>query len=159
MILLFQLYLIAIQAEISLRQTVILTAEYNPALVVDRSSVGMVRLRNVGRAPAYNVFVGLRGPVEVKATSSTALNKDDVMDLFVMDDVNLPHEVEITVLYNTSLGETKEVHFVKMQGGRDFYLVSGVERAGFFLNQLESLRVAYTAVKYERRQRKLGKGA
>jgi hypothetical protein len=61
MILLFQLYLIAIQTEISLRQTTILRAEYNPTLVVDKFSVStardrpgeeMVNLRNVGRAPA-----------------------------------------------------------------------------------------------------------
>lgn len=168
MILLFQLYLIAIQTEISLRQTTILTAEYNPALVVGKCSVStarhcpreeMVTLRNVGRAPAYNVFVGVRGAVVQKSTSSAMLNKDDVIDLFVIDNDNLPHEVEITVLYSTSLGGMKETHFVKMSGQRDFYLISGVERAGFFLDQLERLRLAYTAVKYERRQRKLAKAA
>ena len=166
MILLFQLYLIAIQTEISLRQTTILTAEYNPALVVGKCSVStarhrpgeeMVSLRNVGGAPAYNVFVGVRGPVETKPTSSTMLNKDDVIDLFVTDNDNLPHEVEITALYNTSLGEMKETHFVKMSGQRDFYLISGVEKTGFFLDQLERLRLAYLLAKYERRQRKLAK--
>lgn len=164
MILLFQLYLIAIQAEISLRQTVILTAEYNPVFVVEKSPIStarerpgeeMVSLRNVGGAPAYNVFVGVRGAVVQKSTSSATLNKDAAIDLFVMDNESLPLEIEITVLYNTSLGESKEAHFVKMSGGRDFYLVSGIERAGFFLNQLERLRLAYTAVKYERRRRKL----
>jgi Ni,Fe-hydrogenase I cytochrome b subunit len=39
MILLFQLYLIAIQTEISLRQTTILTAEYDPVFVLERSPI------------------------------------------------------------------------------------------------------------------------
>lgn len=168
MILLFQLYLIAIQTEISLRQTTILTAQYNPALVVGKISVSTARerpgeedvsLRNVGEAPAYNVFVGVRGPVEAKPVSSTMLGKDAEMGLFIMDDGNLPHEIEISVLYSTSLGETKEAHFVKLPGQRDFYLVSGVEKAGFFLDQLERLRLAYVLAKYERRRRKLAKGA
>ena len=168
MILLFQLYLIAIQTEISLKQTTILTAQYNPALVVGKISVSTARerpgeedvsLRNVGEAPAYNVFVGVRGPVEAKPASSTMLDKDAEIGLFIMDDGNLPHEIEISVLYSTSLGEMKEAHFVKMPGQRDFYLVSGVEKAGFFLDQLERLRLAYVLAKYERRRRKLAKGA
>jgi hypothetical protein len=168
MILLFQLYLIAIQTEISLRQTTILTAEYNPALVVSKCPVSTARqrsgeetvsLRNAGEAPAYNVFVGVRGPVEAKDTSSAVLNKDDEMGLFIQDEGNLPHEVEISVLYSTSLGEMKEAHFVKMPGQRGFYLISGVEKAGFFLDQLERLRLAYVLAKYERRRRKLGKSA
>ena len=167
MILLFQLYLIAIQTEISLKQTTILTAQFNPALVVGKRSVSTARerpgeeevsLRNIGEAPAYNVFVGVRGPVEAKPASSTILDKDAEMGLFIMDDANLPHEIEITVLYSTSLAEMKEGHFVKMPGQGDFYLVSGVEKAGFFLDQLERLRIAYVLAKYERRRRKLAKG-
>jgi hypothetical protein len=86
------------------------------------------------------------------------LNKGDVTNLFVMDDDSLPHEVEITVLYNTALGETKEAHFVKVAGNRDFWLVSSIEKAGFFLDQLERLRLAYVLTKYERRRRKLAEG-
>jgi hypothetical protein len=44
--------------------------------------------------------------------------------------------VEITALYSTLLGEMKETHFVKMSGQRDFYLISGVEKTGFFPDQI-----------------------
>jgi len=53
----------------------------------------------------------------------------------------------------------KETHFVKMSGQRDFYLISGVEKTGFFLDQLERLRLAYLLAKYERRRRKMAKPA
>jgi hypothetical protein len=119
----------------------------------------MVTLRNGGRAPAYNVFVGARGAVVSKPTSWATLNKDAAIDLFVMDDESLLREIEITVLYNTALGETKEAHFAKVVGNRDFWLVSSVQKAGFFLDQLERLRLAYVLTKYERRQRKLAEGA
>jgi len=175
LILLFQLYVIVIQAEISLRQSALFSAQYEPVLKVDTgySSVAtakfvspadvLVSLKNVGQTPAFNIMVGLvdreKGEILEKSAwlerSTPSLSPNESIPVFSMlgKDYN-ERSIDMNVIYVNVLGDHGEVTFTKFPKSDNFFMIRPRTSIGILLPLLENIRLVWRLLIWERRIRK-----
>lgn len=174
LILLFQLYVIVIQVEITLRQNALFYAQYEPTLKVNVSSSAAtvmdaipehttVSLKNIGEKPAFDVMVGLMDRETGKAIEESARLKADVPSLGLgesMDVLFMPNkdyhdrDIDMNILYTNVLGDHGEISFVKLPRHDNFFMIRPTARIGFLLPSLENIRLIWKLLTWERRMRK-----
>ena len=174
LILLFQLYVIVIQVEITLRQNALFYAQYEPTLKVSVSSSAAtpmdatpkyttVSLKNIGEKPAFDVMIGLLDRKTGKAIEESARVKADVPSLSQgesMDVLFMPNEeyhdrdIDMNILYTNVLGDHGEVSFIKMPGHDNFFMIRPSATIGILLPSLENIRLVWKLLAWERRTRK-----
>jgi len=174
LILLFQLYVIVIQVEITLRQNALFYAQYEPTLKVNVSSSAAtpmdaipkhttVSLKNIGEKPAFDVMIALLDRKTGKAIEESARVKADVPSLSQgesMDVLFMPNEeyrdrdIDMNILYTNVLGDHGEVSFVKMSRHDNFFMIRPSARIGVLLPSLESIRLVWKLLAWEWRTRK-----
>ena len=168
LILLLQLYVIIIQAEITLRQSSLSSAQYEPVFLVltdkKEPESRVTKIRNVGQ-PAYNIMVTLfdrrtgnpLGKHELLLEGLRSLSSQEEIATMRMslNDYVLT-EIELFIVYFNVLGETKEVSFWKPIGDDEFFMRMGEfgAREGFLLRSLENLVLLYKFWRHMRHRKK-----
>jgi hypothetical protein len=169
LILLLQLYVIIIQAEITLRQNALATFQYDPTLVgvVERPSreQRIMVIRNAGKQPALNVYVSLvdtktGGPMagsDVQVEQFRNLEPNETIPVLNMPTQEYSERpIQLRVSYWNILGEWKETTLLKQIGDGQFLSIGGIKPDnGVFLRSLENLSLIYTVAKLGRHTSKI----
>jgi len=175
LILLFQLYVIAIQVEITLRQNALFYAQYEPALKVNVSSSSAsqwdatpkytsISLKNISDKPAFSVMIGLVDRGTGKAIEESArldrgipsLGPGDSMDVLQMPSKDYyDKDIDMNILYTNVLGDMSEVTFTKSPKSDNFFLIRPMPRIGILLPSLEKMGLIWRFLTWEKRARKI----
>ena len=159
-VLLLQLYVIIIQAEITMRQIDLSSAGYEPELhLVEHKPPGVdtswvVKLENKGEHPALNIFAAAlyddtKEPIPAPFFTEVShrLLKDEVSNfLSLPNDAYVKRPIRVTVLYVNRVGEDKERVFWKPERDTIFLILPTTRlTSGLVLKSLEDATLAYRA--------------
>ena len=162
LILLLQLYVIVAQAEIAMRQNKLLSAQYEPSLMVSTEmEIGTagsisVKVHNAGSQPAYNVFFGALNEhtgqklhIEQVKRDLSPHEKVTVLSIPILEYQRTP--IRLNATYTNVLGDLNQITFVKGVG-REFMTIMGVSMtSGFLLSSLEYLIWPFKLARAERK--------
>ncbi|MCK4731157.1 MAG: hypothetical protein KAT65_01750 [Methanophagales archaeon] len=172
MIIYFQLLLLWAQAEIGLRQHVLLTAQFEPYFDVklvsptnlgdefvfdlshpsDRSGV---RLRNTSKNPAYNIMIGRilneqNRPIppdewkdKVHSDLISSLAPDQEVSLCSLDEDIIKNKLHIEVSYSDQFGELRAIYINFLEDRRILLIPERRQPPGILLNLFEYFSIFF----------------
>lgn len=152
-----QLLLIWAQAEIGLRQHVLLSAQFDPSFdvelikkrVADAHLPYNIYIRNTSKNPAYNIRVGRilyeNKPmppdnwIKVSSELISSLAPDQKVLLCSLDEYIVKNDPTIEVSYSNHLGDWREIHITFFTDEKLFLIPRKVQAPGILLNTIEGL--------------------
>lgn len=168
-----QLLLIWAQAEIGLRQHVLLSAQFDPSFdvelikkrVADAHLPYNIYIRNTSKNPAYNIRVGRilyeNKPMppdnwsKVSSELISSLAPDQKVLLCSLDEYIVKNDPTIEVSYSNHLGDWREIHITFFTDEKLFLIPRKVQAPGILLNTIEGLTLFLNEM-YIRRHLGLG---
>jgi len=179
-VLIFQLYILAIQAEIALKQTAVHAVSYQPVFDVitkagEEVELVEVTLRNSGKYPAQNLAIGLRddetgkqiehdqyitergryGIEKVESLLQLAQGKEICIYFLVSPKDYVRKSITMRVMFEDVLGEPREITYVKFPKSTEFVPVSAPIdlRSKGLLKFLEDFRLVWLVWRMPRLQK------
>jgi hypothetical protein len=168
-----QLLLIWVQAEISLRQTALFAAQFEPAFDVKVSEwVPMtLTIENVSENPAYNVSVGRlldersapldpkqwQDKLEIDQMSALAPHEKHRLCAFrdeALRENVLTHGGSVEVLYFSRQGEVQSVRLRFLKDGQMLIVSGGTLPTGILLRTIEDASSIWSLLRFRRHLRK-----
>lgn len=152
-----QLLLIWAQAEIGLRQHVLLSAQFDPSFDVELTKKRVadahlpynIYIRNTSKNPAYNIRVGRilyeNKPMppdngsKVSSEFISSLAPDQKVLLCSLNEDIVKNDPTIEVSYSNHLGDLREIHIAFFTDEKLFLTPRKVQAPGILLNTIEGL--------------------
>ena len=163
----FQLLLIWIQAEISLRQHTLFSAQFEPFFDVKRTGLSL-QLSNKSINPAYGIWIGRildeqnkpispdiwRDKISTGFTSSLLPKQEIQLCSFKCSDDFFKGKT-IEILYLNRLGELREVHVKILENGGLLVIPESTQLPGILLRILEDLSIYLRLIRYRHEPKKI----